>query len=445
MSLSTAEVAHLLLALAVVLVAAHAVAFLFRRFGQPAVIGEIVGGLLLGPTVLGLFPPVKALFPSAGAVATGLNVVSQLGLLLLMFLAGAEMRVRASARERRTATTVAVSGLLIPFLAGIGIVWLMGDSAFAGPRGSSVTVALVFGIATAVAAIPVISRIMMDLRILDSPFGRMVMMVAVVEDAVLYILLAVVLGLATAATADAYGLWALVGTTATVPTTIYYVTASLLFFAAALVLGPRLFRGLARSRFNVVERHNPTVFRLVFLFLGVLVCVALGINPIFGALAAGICATRGDENPADLETEARSLRAWEAIKNFSLALFVPCYFALVGVKLDLVRHFDVVFFLWFLVFACVVKSASIWVASRMSGETSVFSTRLAVALNARGTVGVLVASVTLSAGVINEKFFAALVMISIVTSELAGFWLNRAFRPDAGPVKVETAEATGGR
>jgi Kef-type K+ transport system membrane component KefB len=309
------------------------------------------------------------------------------------------------------------------------------------------TLALVFGIAAAVAAIPVISRIMMDLRILDSPFGRIVMVVAVVEDAVLYIVLAVVLGLSAVKSADAYGLWSLVGSTATLPTAVYYIATSLAFFGVSLLWGPAFFRWLASARFNVIERHNPTFFRLVFLFAGVLCCVALGVNPIFGALTAGICAARGDADPTDLQAEGRALHAWEAIRHFSLALFVPSYFALVGLKLDLIRDFDLVFFCWFLAFACLVKGASVWVAGRLAGESPVFSTRLAVALNARGTLGVLLASVTLSAGIINEKFFAALVLVSILTCQIAGFWLNRAFRKRRTVVVPAAAvsEVAGGR
>ncbi|MFH8570335.1 cation:proton antiporter [Streptomyces sp. NPDC017993] len=441
MSLSTADVAHLLIALLVLVVTAHTVGRLFARFRQPPVIGEIVGGLLLGPTVLGALVPdfTARLFPTTGPVATGLDAVNQIGLLLLMFLAGVELRIRAGAKERRTAAIIAAAGLVLPFLAGVLVVCLVGHHDFAGPNGTALSLALVFGIATAVAAIPVISRIIMDLGIQGTPFARIVLMVAVAEDAVLYIALSVVLGLAAVRSDDAVGVWAAIGSDAPLPTMAYYIVITLLFFTVCMAWGPRFFRRLASRRWNPVERQSPTAFRLSALFAGVAVCAVLGINTVFGALMAGICAARSDSGSGDLQAEGRALHAWEAIRHFSLAFFVPVYFALVGLRLDLARQLDPLFFAWFLALACVVKGGSVWLAGMLAGEGRGVSTRLAVALNARGTPGVLLASVTYGAGIINAQFFAALVLMSIVTCQMAGFWLDRACRRDAlasGPAAV---------
>ncbi|AIA08050.1 cation:proton antiporter [Streptomyces noursei] len=441
MTLSTVDVAHLLVALLVLVVAAHAAGRLFARFRQPPVIGEIVGGLLLGPTVLGALAPhfTARLFPATGPVATGLDAVNQIGLLLLMFLAGAELRIRAGTKERRTAAIIAAAGLVLPFAVGVLVVLLIGHRDVAGPNGTALSLALVFGIATAVAAIPVISRIIMDLGIQDTPFARIVLMVAVAEDAVLYIVLAVVLGLAAARSDGAGGLWNAIGTDAPLPTMAYYLVATLVFFAVCTAWGPRLFRWLASRRWNLVERQNPTAFRLAALFAGVAVCAALGINTVFGALMAGICAARSDSGSGDLQAEGRSLHAWEAIRHFSLAFFVPVYFALVGLRLDLARQLDPVFFVWFLALACLVKGGSVWLAGMVTGEGRGASTRLAVALNARGTPGILLASVTYGAGIINAHFFAALVLMSIVTCQIAGFWLERACRRDARATRPPAA------
>lgn len=433
MSLSAADVAHLLVALLIIVLVAHMMGRLFVRLRQPSVIGEVIGGLLLGPTVLGAIAPGPAngLFPASGAVAAGLDVVYQIGLLLMMFLAGSELRVRTRARERRTAAVIAVAGLVLPFAAGVFIVRMADYRDFSGPNGTALSLALVFGIATAVAAIPVISRIVMDLGIQDTAFARIVLMVAVAEDAALYIVLAVVLGLASVQSSEATGLWALAHTHEAVPTMAYYITATLLFFGVCTLWGPRLYQWLVSHRWNAVERQSPTAFRLVFLFAGVGGCAGVGINPVFGALMAGLCAARGDAGNSDLQAEGRALHAWEAIKHFSLAFFIPVYFALVGLRLDLTRQFDPLFFTWFLALACAVKGGSVWLAGMLSGEGRTFSARLAVALNARGTVGVLLATVTYGAGIINAEFLAALVLMSIVTCQIAGFWLERALARDA--------------
>ncbi|MET9917257.1 cation:proton antiporter [Streptomyces sp. NPDC006435] len=421
------ETVHLLAALATVCAVAHGCGFLFSALRQPPVIGEIVGGILLGPSFLGLFAPglVAALFPSSGPVAHGLDALYQLGQLLLLFLAGAELRVGAARRERRTGAAAAAAGLLLPFAVGAGVVLMSGPGRFAGPAGTTATTALVVALAMAVAAIPVISRIMMDLGIMDTVFGRIVLMVAVIEDIVLYVVLAVALGLAQAGSEQSVGLWHTFGSTSPLWSAVYFTLISLVFIWGALMHGPRWFRWLAEHRGNVVARRSPIAFRLAFLLVVVLVCLGLGVNTVFGGLVAGICAARGDERAGDLRAKENASQAWEAIGRFSQAFFVPVFFALVGVRLDLVREFDVWFFVWFLLLACGVKTLSIWGAARLAGETSAFAGSLALALNARGTLGVILAGVTHQAGLINDGFFAVLVLVSIVTSQAAGFWLAR--------------------
>jgi Kef-type K+ transport system membrane component KefB len=283
------------------------------------------------------------LFPTLGPVAVGLDVAYQTGLLLLMFLAGAELRVRVEPGERRTAAMIAVAGLVLPFAGGILAVYPIGYRNLAGPNATVLSFYLTFGIATAVASIPVISRIMMDLGILDTAFARIVLMVAVAKDAVLYIVLAAVPALAEAQSTHAFGLWVLFGTDAVLPTALYYIVASLVFFGVCAVWGSRFFRWLVSNHWNAIERRNPTAFRLIFLFTAVAGCAELGINPIFGALMAGICAARGDIGHEALQAEGRPKHAWEAIKHFSLAFFIPVYFVLVGLRLDLFQQLDPIY------------------------------------------------------------------------------------------------------
>lgn len=103
---------------------------------------------------------------------------------------------------------------------------------------------------------------------------------------------------------------------------------------------------------------------------------------------------------------------------------MPVYFAIVGLQLDLLHHFPVVFFLWFIVVACAVKLVGVWVGARLAGEDSRSATNLAVAMNARGGPGIVLATVTFTAGIINEEFFTVLVLLSIITSQAAGIWLD---------------------
>ena len=164
---------------------------LFVRFRQPRAIGEILGGLLLGATVLGwVWPSAQAwVFPTDGSTPVILGAVYQLGLLLLLFIAGSELRTVFHRGERRTVAAVFAAGMCIPFVAGLGISQLIDQKSLWGPNGNTTSFVLVFSIALAITSIPVISRIMHDLGILDTAFARVVLGVAVLEDLVLYVVL----------------------------------------------------------------------------------------------------------------------------------------------------------------------------------------------------------------------------------------------------------------
>jgi Kef-type K+ transport system membrane component KefB len=420
----------------VLLTFAHAFGYLFGRLRQPRVIGEILGGLLLGPTVLGaLAPDLQAdLFPSGGAVPIVLDAVYQLGLLLLMFSAGAEIRSSFHAGERRTVAFVGVTGTTLPFVAGLLFLAFVSLDSFRGPAATDASFALVFGIAIAVTSIPVISRIMFDLGILETSFARVVLAVAVLEDVLLYVLLAIALGLVSGASGDTYGLPALLSIEPGSATNVaYHVIATLGFLTLCLALGPPLFGRVLRFRYNVLKRGSPIAFQVVFMLVLTTISIFLGVVPLFGAFVAGIVvAAAGREGAAT---------ARESIKSFAFAFFVPVYFALVGLRLDLIHGFDPAFFVPFFVFACVVKWLAVFVGARAAGESNGAAVNLAVAMNARGGPGIVLASVAFDAAIIDERFYASLVLLAVLTSLLAGSWLERVVR-SGRPLREERRVAS---
>ena len=419
MSLTTSEIARVLLALGLLLVAAHSCGALFARFRQPPVIGEIVGGLVLGPTVFGaVLPDLKAaIFPDEGTTASVLGAVYQLGLFLLMFAAGAELRSVFHRGERKTASLITLTGTLLPFAIGLLALELLDLKGLQGAAANDTSFLLVFAIAIAVTSIPVISRIMLDLGILEGTFARIVLTAAVIEDVALYVVLAIALALVSEGQGDDFGLPALVGMDpASGVSMAYHVLVTLAFFAASLWLGPRAFRAVLGSRFNVLQRRSPVAFQLVFMLALTVLCVFAGITPLFGAFVAGMVVG---------VTSGREDDARESIKSFAFAFFVPIYFAIVGLRLDLIHDFDPLFFAAFLVFACLVKSASVYAGGRMAGQTRAGARNLAVAMNARGGPGIVLASVAFDARIINDEFYVSLVLLSVLTSLFAGSWLER--------------------
>ncbi|WP_280430974.1 cation:proton antiporter [Nocardia brasiliensis] len=440
MSLSRGDFASLFVALIVILVAAHLGAQICAKLRQPPVIGEILGGLFLGPTVFGQVAPGVAsqLFPAGGVVHAGIQMLNEFGLLLLMFLAGREVMTYRNPGKQRTVAALAAAGLVIPMVLGVGVALALDHADYSGPHGTDATFALIFGIAFAVTSIPVISRIMLDLGLLNTSFARTVLAVALLEDVVLYVALAVTFSLVQS-DQKTFGLGSLLqlhGTGAMA----YQVIVSLVFITALLLAGKWLFNRLATSKANLMEKASPIAFRLVFALALVLSCVFLGINAIFGALLAGI-ASSDISAPQDNRhgKPVAGAAAWDTIKDFSLAFFIPIYFAGVGMQLDLARNFDLVFFAAFLLTATAVKGLSIWAAARAVGESTRYAKNFAVALNARGGPGIVLATVTLSAGLINEEFFTSIVLLSIVTSSLAGMWLDYAFPRTLRPSLLATA------
>jgi Kef-type K+ transport system membrane component KefB len=166
-------------------------------------------------------------------------------------------------------------------------------------------------------------------------------------------------------------------------------------------------------------------FQLVVVIAMSGACLLLSIVPLFGAFVAGIIVVTASGE--------RAQTARFEIGNFSLGLFIPIYFAIVGLQLDLVDHFDVLFFVVFLLFACLVKSASVYAGARLGGEPRRSAVNLAMAMNARGGPGIVLASTAFGAGIIDERFYTTLVMLAIVTSLIAGTWLQRAMASEPVP------------
>jgi Kef-type K+ transport system membrane component KefB len=419
MSFTDVDLARLLIALAVLLLAAHGMGALFARFRQPPAIGEIVGGILLGPSALGAaFPAVQHwIFPAAGSSAAALGAIYQLGLLLLMFAAGAEMRRLIQRNAVRAVGLIASFGLVLPFVAGLGLVAVLGVSNFIGTAGNKTALILVFGMAVAVTSIPVISRIMHDTGLLGTRFSRVVLSVAVIEDIVLYVILAVAIGLVQASGSKAFGVPAVLNIHTVAQSSIYHTVAAVLFLGVALTFGGRVYKTLIGLRANPLASRSPVAFQLLWMLALSVGALALGLVPLYGAFVAGI--TVAVANDGEIVQERN------ALARVSFGFFIPVYFAIIGLQLDLIHHFDVLFFVGFLAFACVAKATSVYLGARLSRESKFMSASLAIAMNARGGPGIVLASTAYAAGIINQTFFVSLVMLSIVTSLAAGSWLER--------------------
>ena len=284
MSLTQSDVAHIVCAVGLLLLAAHLIGYLFVRARQPRVVGEIAGGLMLGPTLLGVAAPglERSLFPSSGVSATALGAFYQLGIIFLMFTTGSTLRTLFRSTERRTAISISAAGIVVPFAAGLAAFHLLRLDYLAGSAKSVNSLSLVFATAVAVASIPVISRIMLDLGIANTSFARIVLSAAVIEDIVLYAVLAIAVGLA----GGEVGSFGVAGWLSIAPASLagscYFAAATVSILVFALSGGRRLAK-LCRS-----QVFSPIAYLIVLLFAVTMLCLTLSITPVFGGLAAGI-------------------------------------------------------------------------------------------------------------------------------------------------------------
>lgn len=399
------ELATIFMAVVCLVAAAQALGLLFQRFDMPRVIGEIAGGLALGPSVLGhvapdLYRSLFAGFPTEGKL---IWLLYWIGLVLLMFVSGFEVQRSVDRGDGRLITAILIGATVVSFAAGVAAPALHDFSPFAGPKANAVSLTLIIAIAIAVTSIPVMSRIFLDLGMMRTRFAKIVLFVATVEDILLWMALAVALGAAGASRVSVQSMSVHAGMT-------------IVFFAAVLLILPPLVRRLNRvlNRSRDDSSTVATALTLCFALAGV--ASMLGLNVVFGALLAGIIlGTVSGEHMA---------KAKEHIAAIGMGFFIPLYFAIVGWKIDLVHHFDLPFFCGFLAVAVLCKAGGTLLAARAAGQDWLSSANLAVAMNARGGPGIVVATVAFEAQIIDETFFSILVVTALITSLMAGWWLR---------------------
>jgi Kef-type K+ transport system membrane component KefB len=404
---SNSDLTSILFILLLLVGLAQLLGYLFVKLRQPKVVGEILAGVLLGPALIGRLPVAAGLWEAARQQANVLNFVYWLGLLLLMFLSGAETRQLFSREERREVGWLAIVGTGIPFVLGLALGPHLVGPALAGPNGNRISLTIILAVGVAVTSVPVVSKIFADLKILHTRFARLVLGVAVLEDIVLWLALAVATAMAGKSVLNARQL-------------SYHLVATVAFFGLGLSIVPRIVKRINKSRFNVIAKHSPVAYAIAVLLGYCVVAGALDVSVVFAAFLAGFAVVH--------KKRRLFADALEAIAKVSFAFFIPAYFAIVGLKLDLVRGLSLWMISSFIVGSCVVKIISVSLAGRFAGFRGLDLINLAITTNARGGPGIVLASVAFDAGIISAKFYTTLVLAAVITSQMAGAWLDYVLR-----------------
>jgi Kef-type K+ transport system membrane component KefB len=388
---------RILLAVAVIVVAARLMGLLFRRLGQPPVVGEILAGILLGTTFLGP-DGAEVLFPDD--IRPYLRALAALGMVLFMFIVGLEIDPSIIRGRQRTAAAVSISSIVLPFALGVGLGLLIVDRHPPPGEGKGTLEFVLFmGAAMSVTAFPVLARILSDRGLLKSPLGGVALACAAVDDVLAWTLLAVVVTLANAGE----------GETWRVALALPYVLA--MFF----VIRPQLRRLVDWHTRN--GRLTPDILAVVLvgLLLSAYATEWLGIHYIFGAFLFGAIMPR--DGTARLFEEIL-----ERLEQVSVLLLLPVFFIVTGLDVNL-REIDgrgLLDLLAVLAVAIVGKGLGAYAGARAAKEPHHRSAAIGVLMNTRGLTELVILSIGRTTGILGDEMFALLVVMAVVTTVMTG-------------------------
>jgi Kef-type K+ transport system membrane component KefB len=416
------------LALAVILIVCKLVSLLIGRAGQPPVVGEMIAGVLLGPSLLGEISPSleHSLFPKA--LLPVIYVAGQVGLVALMFGAGRELRSYLRPGLGRTASLISAVGVGIPLLAGIGLAFLVeGHVAVFVPGVRSGVVAAFVGVTLAITAFPMLARIIVERGLSGTRFGSLALACGGIDDMAAWVMLAGVLSLASSK------LWpfekAVVGA---------------LVFAAILVfvIRPLLTRYL---RGSVVSPQTRLLVTMVIVLAGAWFTTDIGLYAVFGAFSVGLVMP---PDPQDAEF-ARTDLVTPTMDGLSRML-VPMFFTYSGLntRFALLTNPRVLLFsAGAIVVAVVSKGGACWLGARLAGETGSVPARIGTLMNARGLMQLIALNVGLMAGIASQDLFTSLVLVALVTTIMTApllTWIDHRERAARATPSAPLAAELGG-
>jgi Kef-type K+ transport system membrane component KefB/nucleotide-binding universal stress UspA family protein len=389
------EVLLVLLQLAAILLVARVGSEIVKRMGLPAVVGELAAGLLLGPTVLGHFFPgaFARLFPPVSEQFHLLEIISWLGMVLLLMLTGIETDVRLLKNLGRTAGVASLFGMAVPFIFGFGLGVLLPAEFVADPH-HKILFALFLATAMSISAMPVIAKILMDLDLTKRNIGVVILSAGVVDDTTGWLILSLIAGAASGGANVGHLAGSLIGT-------------AIFLAVAAFVIYPAL-----RPAMRVAtQRFHSKDTDLVLMVIVTLVCSAatdaIGVHAVFGAFVAG-CVLR---QVPHLREE--TLHKLEAV---TFSVFAPVFFGIVGLKVDLWQLHGGKMMMVVLIVATAGKLIGCTAGGLLGGLRIWESLSIAVAMNARGAMGLVVAVLGLSLGLLNTEMYSIIVVMAVVTS-----------------------------
>jgi Kef-type K+ transport system membrane component KefB len=399
-TLNHKEVINLLLQIAAMLIMARAFAEIARQLKQPAVVGEILAGIILGPTILGtLFPEFHTYLFAANPETTNiaLDGFVQISVVLLLFIAGLEVELQIVWSQGKNALQIAVASMVLPIIAGFVVAYAFPE--FLGVNiNDRIVASTFFGLAISITALAVVARVLMDLNLFKTQTGLLIIAGAMIVDVLGWIVFSVILSLSESSSGG-LGVWPTIGLT-------------LLFTLVMLTVG----KGLINKTLPWVNKKLAWPGGLLSLSLALCFLAAsftefIGIHAIFGAFIIGVAL--GD---SDHLTE----KAKEILHQFINNIFAPIFFVSIGLKVNFIESFDLGVTGVVVVVGLLTKYYGAYIGGRFAGVGSKQSIITGFGLSTRGSMDIILGLIALEYGLVSDSLFIGLVILALVSSIASG-------------------------
>lgn len=397
-NLTHQEVVNLLLQLAAMLMLARIFAEVAQKFKQPAVVGELIAGILLGPTILGTFFPDihEFLFMSNQQANLALDGFVQVAVVLLLFIAGLEVELHLVWSQGKSAINISFLGLVVPFVVGFVFPYFFPEF-FGLADGDRLLFSLFLGTAMSITALPVVVRILMDTNLFKTKMGMLIVASAMVNDIIGWLIFSVILSL--------------MGKSSNL-SMVNTIGVTLVFTFFMLTLGKLLInKSLPWVNKKMAWPGGVLSISMAFCFLLAAFTEWLGIHAIFGAFLLGVALGDSDH---------MSERAKEIVHQFINNIFAPLFFVSIGLKINFVANFDLMLTMAILAISFAGKILGSGYGAFRGGFQKKEALAIGFGMNARGAMEIILGLIALEAGLINEKLFVALVVMALTTSMTSG-------------------------
>ncbi|RJP65678.1 MAG: cation:proton antiporter [Ignavibacteriales bacterium] len=404
MNFASSEIVIFLTVISLMLFLARGLGELLRLIKQPIIIGEIIAGILLGPTLFGSIAPetYNKLFISSANISTALNGITNLAVIMLMLVSGLEVNLNVVLRQGKVASITSLMGVIFPFLLGFGLAYMMPQRLGIAEVDNRLVFAIFVGTALSITALPVVARTLMDLNLFKSEIGFIIIASAMFNDLIGWIIFSVLLGMVG------------VGGHGFSFTTTIILTFSFIIFV--LFIGRKLInRALPFIQKKTAFPGGVLNFILILGFLSAAFTEYIGIHAIFGAFIMGIAI--GDS--ASLKESTR-----EIMQQFVTNIFAPLFFVSIGLRVNFIANFDFEIVILFLVLAFTGKILGCSLGAYWGGMNKNESLAIGFGMNSRGAMEIVLGILALQFGLIQEKVFVALVIMALVTSITSAPFMN---------------------